>query len=91
MQGILKAGYLVARLNTLHATDGVVSNAPGPLNLTFRCEMEEKGKVKSNGVTCENIKRIYGLTSQNPGAYASRSLLPYSSGNLKSRIILSRA
>ncbi|MBP7377972.1 MAG: alpha/beta hydrolase fold domain-containing protein, partial [Pyrinomonadaceae bacterium] len=35
--GHSQGGYIVTRLNTMHATDGVIANAPGPLNLVYRC------------------------------------------------------
>lgn len=34
--GHSQGGYVVTRLNTMHATDGVIANAPGPLNLVLR-------------------------------------------------------
>ena len=31
--GHSQGGYVVTRLNTMHKTNGVIANAPGPLNL----------------------------------------------------------
>lgn len=77
--GHSQGGYLVTRLNTLHRTDGVVANAPGPLNLVFRCGLEEDGKIKQ-GITCTQLRNKYGTTTANPAAYQQRSLLLYASG-----------
>ena len=41
LAGHSQGGYLVTRLNTMHQTDGVIANAPGPLNLVYRCQLEE--------------------------------------------------
>lgn len=43
--GHSQGGYIVTRLNTLHQTNGVIANAPGPLNLVYRCQLEENGQV----------------------------------------------
>jgi poly(3-hydroxybutyrate) depolymerase len=40
LAGHSQGGYLVTRLNTMHQTNGVIANAPGPLNLVFRCQLE---------------------------------------------------
>lgn len=44
LEGYSQGGYLVTRLNTMHETHGVVANAPGPLNLIYRCQLEEEGR-----------------------------------------------
>jgi acetyl esterase/lipase len=44
--GHSQGGYMVTRLNTMHQTNGVIANAPGPLNLVYRCELEEKGQIQ---------------------------------------------
>ncbi|MCG9879266.1 MAG: hypothetical protein MH472_01575 [Bacteroidia bacterium] len=79
MAGHSQGGYMVTRLNTLHQTDGVIANAPGPLNLVYRCELEEKGQIPS-GAVCTRLKNTFGSTSVNPNAYFQRSLLNYTRG-----------
>jgi len=77
--GHSQGGYLVTRLNTMHQTNGVIANAPGPLNLVYRCQLEENGQVGSS-VTCTKLRNIYGTTSSNPNAYFQRSLLNFTNG-----------
>jgi poly(3-hydroxybutyrate) depolymerase len=74
--GHSQGGYLVTRLNTLHSTDGVVANAPGPLDLVFRCGLEESGQIPQ-GISCNLLRNTYGSTQQNPDAYRQRSLLHF--------------
>lgn len=77
--GHSQGGYVVTRLNTMHKTDGVIANAPGPLNLVFRCQLEENGKIP-NGLVCTLLFKEYGSTSTNPDAYYQRSLLNFTNG-----------
>jgi hypothetical protein len=63
----------------MHQTNGVIANAPGPLNLVYRCELEENGQIQS-GAVCTNLKNVYGTTSINPNAYFQRSLLNFTNG-----------
>lgn len=77
--GHSQGGYMVTRLNTMHQTNGVIANAPGPLNLIFRCELEENGQIQS-GAECTKLKNTYGTTSNNPNAYFQRSLLNFTNG-----------
>lgn len=77
--GHSQGGYIVTRLNTMHATNGVIANAPGPLNLVYRCQLEENGQVQSSAV-CTKLKNVYGTTSNNPNAYFQRSLLNFTNG-----------
>ncbi len=77
--GHSQGGYMATRLNTIHQTNGVIANAPGPLNLVHRCQLEENGQVQSSTV-CTNLKNIYGTTSSNPNAYFQRSLLNFTNG-----------
>jgi hypothetical protein len=77
--GHSQGGYMVTRLNTMHQTNGVIANAPGPLNLVFRCQLEENGQVQSSAV-CTKLKNMYGTTSSNPNAYFQRSLLNFTKG-----------
>lgn len=83
LAGHSQGGYLVTRLNTLHAVDGVIANAPGPLDLVFRCGLEEQGRLQAQ-VTCGNLSAAYGSTTANPQAYAARSLLSFTSGHRSS-------
>ena len=76
LAGHSQGGYQVTKLNTMHATNGVIANAPGPLNLVFRCQLEENGKLAS-GTTCTLLKNTYGTTSINRDAYFQRSLLNF--------------
>jgi hypothetical protein len=77
--GHSQGGYMVTRLNTMHQTNGVIANAPGPLNLVYRCQLEENGQVQS-GAVCTKLKNVYGTTSNNPNAYFQRSLLNFTNG-----------
>lgn len=77
--GHSQGGYLVTRLNTMHTTNGVIANAPGPLNLVYRCGLEENGQVAS-GAVCTKLRNTYGTTSTNANAYFQRSLLNFTSG-----------
>ncbi len=77
--GHSQGGYLVTRLNTMHQTDGVIANAPGPLNLVYRCQLEENGQIQS-GAVCSQLRNVYGTTVSNPNAYFQRSLLNFTSG-----------
>ncbi|TVQ10430.1 MAG: hypothetical protein EA364_12415 [Balneolaceae bacterium] len=79
LAGHSQGGYLVTRLNTMHQTDGVIANAPGPLNLIFRCELEENGQIPG-GRECMLLHNEYGSTSTNPDAYHERSLLNFTDG-----------
>ena len=74
--GHSQGGYMVTRLNTMYQTNGVIANAPGPLDLVFRCELEENGQIQSSAV-CSLLENIYGSTTENPDAYFKRSLLNY--------------
>ena len=74
--GHSQGGYMVTRLNTMHETNGVIANAPGPLNLVFRCELEENGQIQASAA-CSLLESVYGTTSENPDAYFQRSLLHY--------------
>jgi len=85
LAGHSQGGYLVTRLNTLHAVDGVVANAPGPLDLVFRCGLEESGQLEP-GITCGLLDEAYGPPSTNPNPYMARSLLSFTSRQ-RSRIL----
>ncbi len=79
LAGHSQGGYVVTRLNTMHETNGVVANAPGPLNLVFRCQLEEDGKI-AQGAVCNLLRTKYGTTTVNPEAYQARSLLKFTEG-----------
>lgn len=78
--GHSQGGYMVTRLNTMHRTDGVISNAPGPLNLVYRCGLEETGQILPSAV-CNLLRQTYGTTMANPAAYSARSLLNFTDGH----------
>jgi len=79
LAGHSQGGYLVTRLNTMHETNGVIANAPGPLNLVFRCQLEENGQTPASYV-CDNLRNVYGTTTANANAYYQRSLLNFTTG-----------
>jgi hypothetical protein len=85
LAGHSQGGYMVTRLNTMHATNGVIANAPGPLNLVYRCGLEEAGTLQ-DGTYCTRLRNSYGTTAGNPAAYFNRSLLNFTKG-FKSDII----
>jgi hypothetical protein len=76
LAGHSQGGYIVTRLNTMHSTDGVVANGPGPLNLVYRCQLEETGQIE-NGITCGLLNKRYGTTTNDPDSYFERSLLNF--------------
>lgn len=78
--GHSQGGYIVTRLNTMHTTNGVIANAPGPLNLVYRCGLEESGQIPA-GITCGLMANVYGSTLINPTAYFERSLLNFTQGH----------
>lgn len=77
--GHSQGGYMVTRLNTMHQTNGVIANAPGPLNLVYRCQLEENGQIQPSS-ECTKLKNVYGTTSSNPNPYLQRSLLNFTNG-----------
>lgn len=79
LAGHSQGGYLVTRLNTMHQTNGVIANAPGPLDLVYRCQLEENGQVPT-GKQCTMLRDHFGTTSVNPNAYLERSLLNFTNG-----------
>jgi hypothetical protein len=85
LAGHSQGGYMVTKLNTMHATNGVIANAPGPLNLVYRCGLEEAGTLQE-GTYCTRLRNTYGTTASNPTAYFDRSLLNFTKG-FKSDII----
>ena len=79
--GHSQGGYLVTRLNTMHATNGVIANGPGPLNLVYRCQQEELGLIGVS-IACTGLKSRYGPTGTNPTPYNERSLLNFTNRHL---------
>ena len=77
--GHSQGGYLVTRLNTLHPTRGVIANAPGPIDLAYRCRLEEEGTI-APGEHCARLRNAYGTTTVNPSAYLARSLRSFATG-----------
>lgn len=80
LAGHSQGGYLVTRLNTMHQTNGVIANAPGPLNLVYRCQLEENGTIPK-GIHCNLLNENYGSTAANPDGYFQRSLLNFTTGH----------
>jgi hypothetical protein len=80
LAGHSQGGYLATRLNTMHTVDGVIANGPGPLNLLYRCQLEENGLLPP-GITCALLSGAYGTTQEAPDAYAVRSLLNFTDGH----------
>jgi polyhydroxybutyrate depolymerase len=76
LAGHSQGGYIVTRLNTQYAVDGVIASAPGPLDLVYRCGLEENGSIAASAV-CSLLQRTYGSTLANPQAYRARSLLEF--------------
>lgn len=78
LAGHSQGAYIVTRLNTLYQTAGVIANAPGPLDLGFRCQLEVENKV-STSVACTLMQAHYGYPKHHPSAYFKRSLLDFTS------------
>ena len=76
--GHSQGAYLTHRLNILHTVDGVISNAPGPIDLLSRCS----GDQNTGNFTCNKINTGFGSTITNPSAYDDRSLKNFLSGTL---------
>lgn len=79
LAGHSQGGYQVTRLNTVHPTNGVIASAPGPLNLVYRCQLEENGQLAPTP-QCDLLKNYYGTTKINPDGYSKRSLLNFTNG-----------
>lgn len=86
MFGHSQGGYLATRLNTMHKTAGVIANAPGPINLLFRCSVAERNNSKREEIACSSIREKYGSVFDNPEAYLDRSLISFVSKH-KSKIL----
>jgi hypothetical protein len=79
MAGHSQGAYVVTRLNTLHPTDGVIANAPGPLDFEYRCLLEERGGAPGSQ-ECGLMVQRYGPASANPVPYRKISLLSFTAG-----------
>ena len=77
--GHSQGGYLVTRLNTMYRVDGVIANCPGPLDMRYRCHLEEEGTMESSN-QCQQLWETYGSTVDNPEPYDAISLLSFTSG-----------
>ena len=77
--GHSQGGYLVTRLNAMHRVDGVIANCPGPLDMRYRCQLEEEGTMASSN-QCQQLWETYGSTVDNPEPYDTISLLSFTSG-----------
>lgn len=84
--GHSQGGYIAIRLNTLHTVDGVIASAPGPLDLVFRCTLEENGRLAA-GEVCSLLRKAYGSTRDASQAYWARSLLEFT-GNQRSPLLV---
>jgi hypothetical protein len=80
MGGHSQGGYLVTRLNTMHPTNGVIANGPGPLNMEYRCRQEELGLIGVS-IACTGLRARYGSPTTNPTPYFDRSLLNFTNGH----------
>ena len=79
MAGHSQGAYVVTRLNTLHQTDGVIANAPGPLDFEYRCLLEERGGAPGSQ-ECGLMVQRHGPASANPVPYRRISLLSFTEG-----------
>jgi hypothetical protein len=79
LAGHSQGGYLVTILNTMHQTNGVIANGPGPLNFLYRCELEENG-LAPNSQQCNLLRNHFGSTAVAPDAYLKRSLSSFTNG-----------
>jgi hypothetical protein len=78
--GHSQGGLLVHRLNTMHQVDGVIANAPGPIDLLARCQFSEANGDESP--SCLKLKTAYGSTTASPSTYNNVSLKNFLSGTL---------
>lgn len=79
--GHSQGGLLVHQLNTLAGVStvkGVISNAPGPIDLLDRCAGSEA--AGDDNITCRKLKTGYGSTISSPSTYNNVSLKNYLSG-----------
>ena len=88
MLGHSQGGHMVTKLGRIFEVDGIIANAPGPLNLADRCRKELSGQIEKS-VPCEKLKETYGSVIDDPSQYMDRSLLSKIDG-FKSRILFTQ-
>lgn len=79
--GHSQGASLVHKLNTLAGVStikGVISNAPGPIDLLDRCAISEANGDEN--ISCRKLKTGYGSTISSPSTYDNVSLTNYLSG-----------
>lgn len=76
--GHSQGAYLMHRINRLVTIDGVVMNAPGPIDLLGRCAYSEANGDENS--SCLAIKTAFGSTTGNPAKYESISMRSYLNG-----------
>ena len=86
LAGHSQGGYIVTRLNTQYTVDGVIASAPGPLDLVYRCRLEEDGRLAASAV-CSLLRQTYGSTRAASQSYRARSLLEFT-GNQRSPLLV---
>jgi hypothetical protein len=80
--GHSQGGYIVARLNTMYQTNGVISSAPGPINLQIKCELDETIPYSQRNRDCNALFDVYGsATGPNQQEYINRSLISFTTGH----------
>jgi hypothetical protein len=86
--GHSQGGALVHKLNTMHTVDGVISNAPGPIDLVTRCTISEQ--AGDSNLSCAKLKSGFLSVTIEPDKYESISLKNYLTG-LKSPTLFTQA
>lgn len=76
--GHSQGGSLVHKLNTLYTIDGVILNAPGPIDLLTTCAYSED--TNDSIFSCRKLKFGFLSTDIEPDKYNSISLINYLSG-----------
>ena len=84
--GHSQGGYLAHRLNAVVDTDGVIANAPGPIDLLDRCRQDELGP--NDNLTCNKLEQAAGPTTTHADEYAKRSLIQFLEGNRSNALFL---
>ena len=79
---------MVTRLSRIFEVDGVISNAPGPLNLKERCEREINNEIERSQ-PCSLLTENFGSVLDFPREYIERSLLSQING-FKSKILFTQ-
>jgi poly(3-hydroxybutyrate) depolymerase len=87
LAGHSQGGYIVTRLNTQYTVDGVIASAPGPLDLVYRCRLEEDGHLAASAV-CSLLRQTYGSTRAASQSYRARSLLEFTSNQRSPLLVI---